>query len=141
LVNADIVTAVSLMLLFMAFAFNFGIITLILAHISFNIPYVIITVLPKVKSISKEQIEASQDLGASSWYTLRKVVLPTLKPAILAGAAIAFAMSFDDFIISYFTGGNTANLSTYIYSLKRIKPYINAFSTLLIVIIALVIIG
>jgi len=66
LVNADIVTAVSLMLLFMAFAFNFGIITLILAHISFNIPYVIITVLPKVKSISKEQIEASQDLGASS---------------------------------------------------------------------------
>lgn len=141
LVNADIVTAVSLMLLFMAFAFNFGIITLILAHISFNIPYVIITVLPKVKSISQEQIEASQDLGASSWYTLRKVVFPTLKPAILAGAAIAFAMSFDDFIISYFTGGNTANLSTYIYSLKRIKPYINAFSTLLIVIIALVIIG
>lgn len=141
LVNADIVTAVSLMLLFMAFAFNFGIITLILAHISFNIPYVIITVLPKVKSISKEQIEASQDLGASSWYTLRKVVLPTLKPAILAGAAIAFAMSFDDFIISYFTGGSTANLSTYIYSLKRIKPYINAFSTLLIIIIALVIIG
>lgn len=141
LVNADIVTAVSLMLLFMAFAFNFGIVTLILAHISFNIPYVIITVLPKVKSISQEQIEASQDLGASSWYTLRKVVLPTLKPAIIAGAAIAFAMSFDDFIISYFTGGNTANLSTYIYSLKRIKPYINAFSTLLIVIIALLIIG
>ncbi|MDQ7982646.1 MAG: extracellular solute-binding protein [Spiroplasma sp.] len=141
LVNADIVTAVSLMLLFMAFAFNFGIVTLILAHISFNIPYVIITVLPKVKTISKEQIEASQDLGASSWYTLRKVVFPTLKPAIIAGAAIAFAMSFDDFIISYFTGGSTANLSTYIYSLKRIKPYINAFSTLLIVVIAFVIVG
>ncbi|MBE4703833.1 extracellular solute-binding protein [Spiroplasma platyhelix] len=141
LVNADIVTAVSLMLLFMAFAFNFGIVTLILAHISFNIPYVIITVMPKIKTINNEQLEASQDLGASSWYTLRKVVFPTLKPAIIAGAAIAFAMSFDDFIISYFTGGNSANLSTYIYSLKRIKPYINAFSTIIIIIIALIIIS
>lgn len=141
LVNADIVTAVSLMLLFMAFAFNFGLVTLILAHISFNIPYVIITVMPKIKTINNEQLEASQDLGASSWYTLRKVVFPTLKPAIIAGAAIAFAMSFDDFIISYFTGGNSANLSTYIYSLKRIKPYINAFSTIIIIIIAIIIIS
>lgn len=141
LVNADIVTAVSLMLLFMAFAFNFGIVTLILAHISFNIPYVIITVMPKIKTINPEQLEASQDLGASSWYTLRKVVFPTLKPAIIAGAAIAFAMSFDDFIISYFTGGNYANLSTYIYSLKRIKPYINAFSTIIIIIIAIIVVS
>lgn len=141
LVNADIVTAVSLMLLFMAFAFNFGIVTLILAHISFNIPYVIITVMPKIKTINNEQLEASQDLGASSWYTLRKVVFPTLKPAIIAGAAIAFAMSFDDFIISYFTGGNSANLSTYIYSLKRIKPYINAFSTIIIIIVAIIVIS
>lgn len=141
LVNADIVTAVSLMLLFMAFAFNFGMVTLILAHISFNIPYVIITVMPKIKEINQEQLEASQDLGASSWYTLRKVVFPTLKPAIIAGAAIAFAMSFDDFIISYFTGGNSANLSTYIYSLKRIKPYINAFSTIIIIIVALIVIS
>ncbi|MGL5268880.1 MAG: ABC transporter permease subunit, partial [Spiroplasma sp.] len=141
LVNADIVTAVSLMLLFMAFAFNFGIVTLILAHISFNIPYVIVTILPKIKTINNEQLEASQDLGASSWYTLRKVVFPILKPAIIAGAAIAFAMSFDDFIISYFTGGNSANLSTYIYSLKRIKPYINAFSTIIIIIIAVIVIS
>lgn len=141
LVNADIVTAVSLMLLFMAFAFNFGIVTLILAHISFNIPYVIITVMPKIKTINNEQLEASQDLGASSWYTLRKVVFPTLKPAIIAGAAIAFAMSFDDFIISYFTGGNSANLSTYIYSLKRIKPYVNAFSTIIIIIVAIIVIS
>lgn len=141
LVNADIVTAVSLMLLFMAFGFSFGIGTLILAHISFNIPYVIITVLPKIRSINMAQLEASQDLGATPWYTLRKVVLPTIKPAIIAGAAIAFAMSFDDFLISYFTGGNTSNVSTFIYSLKRIKPYINAFSTIIILLIAILIIS
>lgn len=141
LVNADIVTAVSLMLLFMAFGFSFGLGTLILAHISFNIPYVIITVLPKIRSINMAQLEASQDLGATPWYTLRKIVLPTIKPAIIAGAAIAFAMSFDDFLISYFTGGNTSNVSTFIYSLKRIKPYINAFSTIIILLIAIVIIS
>lgn len=141
LVNADIVTAVSLMLLFMAFGFSFGIGTLILAHISFNIPYVIITVLPKIRSINMSQLEASQDLGATPWYTLRKIVLPTIKPAIIAGAAIAFAMSFDDFLISYFTGGNKSNVSTFIYSLKRIKPYINAFSTIIISLIAIMIIS
>lgn len=141
LVNADIVTAVSLMLLFMAFGFSFGLGTLIFSHISFNIPYVIITVLPKIRSINMSQLEASQDLGATPWYTLRKIVLPTIKPAIIAGAAIAFAMSFDDFLISYFTGGNTSNVSTFIYSLKRIKPYINAFSTIIILLIAVLIIS
>ncbi|WP_425382700.1 extracellular solute-binding protein [Spiroplasma endosymbiont of Melieria omissa] len=141
LVNADIVTAVSLMLLFMAFGFSFGLGTLIFAHISFNIPYVIITVLPKIRSINMSQLEASQDLGATPWYTLRKIVLPTIKPAIIAGAAIAFAMSFDDFLISYFTAGNTSNVSTFIYSLKRIKPYINAFSTIIILLIAVLIIS
>lgn len=141
LVNADIVTAVSLMLLFMALGFSFGLATLILAHISFNIPYVIITVLPKIRQINVSQLEASQDLGASPWYTLRKIVLPTIKPAIVAGAAIAFAMSFDDFLISYFTGGNASNVSTFIYSLKRIKPYINAFSTIIIILITLIIIS
>lgn len=141
LINADIVTAVSLMLLFMALGFSFGLGTLILAHISFNIPYVIITVLPKIRSINMAELEASQDLGATPWYTLRKIVLPTIKPAIIAGAAIAFAMSFDDFLISYFTGGNTSNVSTFIYSLKRIKPYINAFSTIIILLIAIIIIS
>lgn len=141
LVNADIVTAVSLMLLFMALGFSFGLGTLILAHISFNIPYVIITVLPKIRQINVSQLEASQDLGASPWYTLRKIVLPTIKPAIVAGAAIAFAMSFDDFLISYFTGGNASNVSTFIYSLKRIKPYINAFSTIIILLITFIVIS
>lgn len=141
LVNADIVTAVSLMLLFSSFAFNFGIFTLILAHISFDIPYVIITVLPKIRSIDKAQLEASQDLGASPWYTLRKVVFPSIRPAVITGAAIAFAMSFDDFIISYFTGGNAANVSVYIYSLKRVQPFVNAFSTLIIVAVALLVIS
>lgn len=141
LVNADIVTAVSLMLLFMALGFSFGLGTLILAHISFNIPYVIITVLPKIRQINVSQLEASQDLGASPWYTLRKIVLPTIKPAIIAGAAIAFAMSFDDFLISYFTGGNASNVSTFIYSLKRIKPYINAFSTIIILLITFIVIS
>ncbi len=129
------------MLLFMAFGFSFGLGTLIFAHISFNIPYAIVTVLQKNLSIDMSQLEASQDLGATPWYTLRKIVLPTIKPAIIAGAAIAFAMSFDDFLISYFTGGNSSNVSTFIYSLKRIKPYINAFSTIIILLIAVLIIS
>lgn len=140
LINADIVTAVSLMMLFFSLGFNFGIFSLIMAHISFNIPYAIITILPRLKKVRNELIEASLDLGASPWYTLRKIILPLIRPAIIGAAAICFAMSFDDFIISYFTGGSTTNVATHIYTLRRITPTIAAFGTILISIVSFVII-
>ncbi|ELL44489.1 ABC transporter permease subunit [Spiroplasma melliferum] len=141
LINADIITAVSLMMLFIALGANFGMLTLVLAHISFDVPYVIITVLPRLRKVDPKLIEASLDLGAKPSQTLRKIILPILKPAIIAAAAIAFAMSFDDFIISYFTGGDDVNVATFIYTMKRIKPFINAFGTICIAIIGVVIIG
>ncbi|PQP79691.1 spermidine/putrescine ABC transporter permease [Spiroplasma sp. ChiS] len=141
LINADIITAVSLMMLFIALGANFGMLTLVLAHISFDLPYVIITVLPRLRKVDPKLIEASLDLGAKPSQTLRKIILPILKPAIIAAAAIAFAMSFDDFIISYFTGGDDVNVATFIYTMKRIKPFINAFGTICIAIIGVVIIG
>ncbi|MBW3058119.1 ABC transporter permease subunit [Spiroplasma poulsonii] len=141
LINADIITAVSLMMLFIALGANFGMLTLVLAHISFDVPYVIITVLPRLRKIDPKLLESSLDLGAKPSQTLRKIILPILKPAIIAAAAIAFAMSFDDFIISYFTGGDDVNVATFIYTMKRIKPFINAFGTICIAIIAFVIIG
>ncbi|AGM24697.1 extracellular solute-binding protein [Spiroplasma chrysopicola] len=141
LINADIITAVALMMLFIAMGANFGLLTLVLAHISFDIPFVIMTVLPRLRKIDQKLIEASLDLGAKPSQTLRKVILPVLKPAIIAAAAIAFAMSFDDFIISYFTGGADVNVATFIYTMKRIKPFINAFGTICIAIIGFVIIG
>lgn len=141
LINADIITAVSLMMLFIALGANFGMLTLVLAHISFDVPYVIITILPRLRKVDQKLLEASLDLGAKPSQTLRKIILPILKPAIIAAAAIAFAMSFDDFIISYFTGGDDVNVATFIYTMKRIKPFINAFGTICIAIIAFVIIG
>lgn len=140
LINADIITAVSLMMLFIALGTNFGMLTLVLAHISFDVPYVIITVLPRLRKVDPKLLEASLDLGAKPSQTLRKIILPILKPAIIAAAAIAFAMSFDDFIISYFIGGDDVNVATFIYTMKRIKPFINAFGTICIAIIAFVII-
>ena len=136
LINADVVTAVSLMMLFLALGFKFGLFSLILAHISFNIPYVIITILPKLKKVHSSLIEASLDLGASPFYTLRKIVLPLIYPAIIAATVISFAMSFDDFIISYFTGGSVMNVATYIYTLKRLSPVVNAFGAILIAIVS-----
>ncbi|AGR41838.1 spermidine/putrescine ABC transporter permease/substrate-binding protein [Spiroplasma diminutum] len=132
LVNADVITAVGLMLLFVLAGLKFGIITLIAAHVSFNVPYVIITVLPFMNRIDKNILEASKDLGGNQRQTFYKVVLPILTPCIITAAAICFAMSFDDFIISYFTGGGQTNVSTFIYTAKRMQPYINAFGTLLV---------
>jgi ABC-type spermidine/putrescine transport system permease subunit II/spermidine/putrescine-binding protein len=141
LLNADIATAVILMLFFFCFSFKFGILTLILSHLSFNLPYALIIFLPSLKSIPYEQIEASLDLGASPFYTIRKIVLPYLRNTIIIASAICFAMSFDDFIISYFNSGIENTISSYIYSLKIMKPYISAFSTLIIVISLLLIIS
>lgn len=136
LINADIITAVALMIIFLLSEIKFGIFTLIIAHVSFNVPYVLITVMPRLRKVDKSIVEASYDLGAKTGKVIFKVILPILKPAIIIATVIAFAMSFDDFIISYFTGGDQTNVASFIYSSKRIKPYIFAFGTMMVAIIA-----
>ncbi|MDD4532849.1 MAG: ABC transporter permease, partial [Bacilli bacterium] len=143
IVNPDIVTAVSLMVLFMAVStvLPMGYITMLLAHIAFCIPYVIIQVYPKVLRLDKNLIEAAMDLGASRKQAVYKVMLPELRPAIFSGALMAFTMSFDDFIISYFVGGQTQNISIYIYSMRKFNPVVNALSTIIFLFIAVVFVG
>lgn len=136
--NPDIVTAVALMSLFAFLNIEFGFTTMLLAHIMFNIPYVILSVLPKVKQMPQNIEEAAMDLGATPMYALRKVILPQIKPGIIAGFLIAFTMSIDDFIISFFnTGNGVSNLSIEIYGMARrgIKPEINALSTIMFVVV------
>ena len=154
MMNADIVTGVSLCLFFVA-AFGcwngfvtwmeqsyrltaprlyLGFGTLLLAHISFNIPYVILNVMPKLRQMDKNLVDAAQDLGCTWMQAFRKVIIPEIKPGIISGALIAFTMSIDDFVISYFTAGSsTQTLAMAIYGMtkKRVSPEINAISTLL----------
>ncbi|WP_342268985.1 ABC transporter permease subunit [Spiroplasma endosymbiont of Aspidapion aeneum] len=136
LINADIITAVSLLVCFTMMGLNLGILTLIAAHVSFNVPFVIITILPFMSKINKEYYNASADLGAGPIKTFFKIIIPNLYPSIIGAAVLSFSMSFDDFIISYFTSGSVTNVSTFIYSAQRIQPYINAFGTLLVCVIA-----
>lgn len=141
--NPEIVTAISLMLLFLSFPiFKKGLLTVLIAHISFSTPYVVLTVLPKLKAIDPESMDAAMDLGANPWQALYKVLLPQLMPAIISASLIAFTMSFDDFVITYFvTGNGVSNLSILVYTMaKRINPSINALSTLLILGITVVLV-
>lgn len=134
--NPDIVTAVSLMTLFRLFKFEFGLITMLLSHITFCLPYVILSILPKLKQMNKHLAEAAMDLGATPFYALRKVVLPEIMPGIITGGLMAFTLSIDDFVISFFnTGHGVSNLSITIFSMARrgINPVINALSTLMFV--------
>ena len=134
MLNADIVTGISLMLLFIACRFTLGFSTILLAHITFNIPYVILSVMPKLKQTSKRTYEAALDLGASPSYAFRKVVLPDIMPGIFSGFLLAFTMSLDDFVITHFTKGpGIDTLSTKIYSevRKGIKPEMYALSTIM----------
>ena len=157
--NADIITGVSLMLLFvfstqvlndfvlwlegvlgidLAVHFQLGFVTMLLAHITFDIPYVILSVLPRLRMLDKNLAEAAQDLGATPTQAFTKVVLPQLAPGIINGALIAFTMSIDDFVISYFTAGaDVSNLAMEVYSMARrhITPEINAISTILFVVV------
>ena len=105
MINADIVTGISLMLLFRALHFGAGFLTVLIAHITFNIPYVMLSVMPRMKTINPYTYEAALDLGAEPLFAFRKTILPDLMPAILSGAMMAFTMSIDDFIITYFTKG------------------------------------
>lgn len=145
MMNPEIVTAIGFMLLFITFKIEKGYVTMLLAHIAFCIPYVILSVMPKIRSLDPNIADAAMDLGATPWQALTKAIVPQITPGIISGALIAFTMSIDDFIISYFvTGRGVKNLSIVVYTMsKRVNPSINAVSTLVVVIItiALVIIN
>lgn len=136
MLNADIVTGISLMLLFISLGLRFGFGTILLSHITFNIPYVILSVMPRMKQLNPSTYEAALDLGASHFKAFFKVVFPDLLPGILSGFLMAFTMSLDDFIITHFTkGAGVDTLSTKIYTevKKGIKPEMYALSTIIFV--------
>ena len=140
MMNPEIVTAIGFMLLFITFQVENGYVTMLLAHIAFCIPYVILSVMPKIRALDPNLADAAMDLGATPWKALTKVIVPQITPGIVSGALIAFTMSVDDFIISYFvTGQGVKNLSIVVYTMsKRVNPSINAVSTLVVVIITIV---
>lgn len=137
MMNPEIVTAIGFMLLFITFKVEKGYMTMLLAHIAFCIPYVMLSVMPKIKQLDPNLADAAMDLGATPWQALRKVIVPQIMPGIISGGLIAFTMSIDDFIISYFvTGGGVKNLSIIVYTMsKRVNPSINAISTCMVLII------
>ena len=138
--NPDIVTAISLLMFFSVLTVKKGFGTLLIAHIMFCIPYVMLSVTPKLRSLDPNLIDAAMDLGATPFQALAKVIVPQIKPGIVSGALIAFTMSFDDFVISYLTTGNGVNnISILVYTMsKRVNPSINALSTIVILLITLV---
>ena len=142
MMNPDIVTAIGFMLLFTSLNIEKGFGTILLAHISFCIPYVILSVMPRLRQLDDNLAEAALDLRATPLQSLTKVIIPQLKGSIVSGALIAFTMSFDDFVISFFTSGpKVSNIAIYVYSsIKRINPTINALSTIIVVIVTLVLI-
>ena len=147
IVNPEIVTGVSLMLLFVFFAarmnLEFGFVTLVIAHITFDVPYVILNVMPKFRQMDPNLFEAAQDLGCSPFTALRKVILPEIMPGVVSGFLMSFTFSLDDFVISYFTSGSTSQtLPITIYSMTRrkISQEINALSTLIFVVVVIVLV-
>ena len=142
MMNPEIVTAIGFMLLFITFKIDKGYVTMLLAHIAFCIPYVMLSVMPKIRSLDPNLADAAMDLGWTPWKALIKVIVPQITPGIISGSLIAFTMSVDDFIISYFvTGGGVKNLSIMVYTMsKRVNPSINAISTLVVVIITITLI-
>ncbi len=142
IMNPEIVTAISLLMLFSALGVQKGYITMLLAHVMFCIPYVMLSVNPKLRSLDPNLADAALDLGATPWQALIKVIIPQIMPGIVSGALVAFTMSFDDFIISYFvTGNGVSNISILVYTMsKRINPSINALSTIIILIITVVLV-
>lgn len=140
LMNPDIVTAIGMMLLFITLNIPKGFMTLLLAHIAFCIPYVILSVSPRVRALDPNIAEAAMDLGATPTRAMWQVIVPQITPGIISGALIAFTMSFDDFIISYFvTGGGIKNLSIMVYTMsKRVNPSVNAISTVVVILVTIV---
>lgn len=141
--NPDIVTGVSLLLLFVFFNVNLGYNTLLLSHIIFNIPYVILSVLPKLSQLNPNLFEASLDLGANPFKSFFKVILPEIMPGVISGFLMAVTLSIDDFVISYFTAGSTNTLSIIIYTMRgqRQRPILNALSSLMFVSVLILLIS
>ncbi len=142
MMNPEIVTGISLMLFFSSLNIRPGFMTLLLAHIIFCIPYVMLSIGPKLRQLDDNIAEASLDLGCTPLQALYKVIIPQITPGIISGALIAFTMSFDDFVISYFvTGPGVDNISTYVYSsVKRINPTVYSLSSIIVLVITLVLI-
>ena len=142
LTNPDIVTAIGLLMFFSVLGIRKGFVTMLLAHVMFCIPYVMLSIMPKLRSLDPNLADAALDLGATPWQALTKVIVPQIMPGIVSGALIAFTMSFDDFIISYFvTGNGVNNISILVYTMsKRVNPSLNALSTLIILMITAVLI-
>ncbi len=143
IMNPDIVTAIGLLMFFSSLAIKKGFVSLLLAHIMFCIPFVILSVLPKLRSLDPNILDAALDLGCTPRQALTKVIVPQITSGIMAGALIAFTMSFDDFVISYFvTGNGVNNVSIMIYTMtKRVNPTVNAMSSLIIFIITIFILA
>lgn len=137
IINPDIVTGISLMILFVFLKFKLGFVTMLLAHIAFDIPYVIFSVTPKLKQMNPYTYEAALDLGASQWEAFYKVVIPQILPGIITGMILAFTLSIDDFIISFFTTSGVQNLSIYIYSTARrgIEPSLYALMSIMFIVV------
>lgn len=147
IMNPEIVTGVSLMLLFVFFAarmnFEFGFRTLIIAHITFDVPYVVLNVMPKIRQLDANMYEAAQDLGCGPIRSFFKVILPEIMPGIISGFLMAFTFSLDDFVVSYFTSGATAQtlpLTIYAMTRRKVSPEINALSTIIFMVILVVLI-
>ena len=142
MLNPDIVTAIGFMLFFTSLRIKTGFFTMLLAHIAFCIPYVILSVMPKLRSLDPNIAEAALDLGCTPLQALWKVIIPQIKGGIISGALVAFTMSFDDFVISLFTTGpGVSNISIYVYgAIKRVNPTINALSALIVYVITIVLI-
>ncbi len=142
IMNPEIVTAIGLLMFFSALGVKKGFMTLLLAHIMFCIPYVILSIMPKLRTLDPNIAEAAMDLGATPWQALTKVIVPQIMPGVFSGALIAFTMSFDDFVISYFVSGNGVNnISIIVYTMrKRVNPSINALSTLILAILLVVLV-
>lgn len=141
MLNADIVTGIALMLSFLLFGISLGYGTILFAHITFSIPYVILSVLPRMNKSTNSLFDAAMDLGATKRYAFRKIVLPELRPGIVSGFLLSFTMSVDDFIITHFTRGAGINtISTLIYSQVKvgIRPSLYALSTLIFAVALLV---
>mgnify|MGYP003283946138 CR=1 FL=1 len=137
MLNPDIVTGISLMILFIFMRMELGFFTMLLAHISFDIPYVIFSVMPRLEQMDNNLYEAALDLGATPIQAVKKVILPEIMPGVMTGLIMAFTLSIDDFVISFFTTSGVQNLSIYIYSSARkgIEPTVYALMALMFVVV------
>ena len=137
MVNPDLVTGISFMMLFAAMGIKGGYTRMLIAHITFNIPYVIFSVMPKLRKSSNLLYEAAMDLGCTPMMAIRKVVIPDIMPGIVSGFVLAFTLSLDDFVVSWFATDGIQNLSIYIYGIARrgISPKINALCTIMFVVV------